>query len=258
MAFWAFIIGLNDGVFGKRRAKGMLLQIQNISKRFGGLTALQTLSCELERNAIVGLIGPNGAGKTTLFNCISGFFRPESGRVLFDDLDVTGMRPDLICHRGIARTFQNVKSFGDMTVLDNVLVGSFVPAQSKAEARSIAVDTLRFVGLLDRAYDLARDLTLGNRKRLELARAIATKPRLLLLDEVMAGLNATELQQMLVLLRELNESGVAILLIEHIMAAVMEISQKVIVIHHGEKIAEGTPQEVSMNETVIEAYFGGK
>jgi branched-chain amino acid transport system ATP-binding protein len=212
----------------------------------------------LEAPAIVGLIGPNGAGKTTLFNCISGFFRPESGSIRFNGEYITGLRPDIICHRGVARTFQNVKSFGDMTLLDNVMVGSFSPAKTRMEARSIAIDALAFVGLLDRAYDLARDLTLGNRKKLELARAIATKPRLLLLDEVMAGLNATELHQMLGLLRELNTRGIAILLIEHIMAAVMEISQKVFVIHHGEKIAEGTPLEVSTNATVITAYFGGK
>ena len=234
----------------------MLLEIQNISKIFGGLTAINNLSCTVDPGDIVGLIGPNGAGKTTLFNCISGFFKPESGRIIFDNGDVTGVRPDLICHRGVARTFQNVKSFGEMTLLDNVMVGSFSAAKTKAESRDIAIDSLEFVGLIDRADDLAKDLTIGNRKKLEVARAIATNPKLLLLDEVMAGLNSTELQQMLLLLRELNARGIAILLIEHIMAAVMNLSKKVIVIHHGEKIAEGLPSEVSTNKLVIEAYFG--
>jgi len=234
----------------------MLLEIQNISKIFGGLTAINNLSCSVSRGDVVGLIGPNGAGKTTLFNCISGFFKPESGRIIFDNGDITGVRPDLICHRGVARTFQNVKSFGEMTLLDNVMVGSFSAAKNKAESRDIAIDSLQFVGLIDRADDLAKDLTIGNRKKLEVARAIATNPKLLLLDEVMAGLNSTELQQMLILLRELNGRGIAILLIEHIMAAVMNISKKVIVIHHGEKIAEGLPAEVSTNKMVIEAYFG--
>jgi len=234
----------------------MLLEMQSISKIFGGLTAINNLSCTVDSGDIVGLIGPNGAGKTTLFNCISGFFKPESGRIIFDNGDITGVRPDLICHRGVARTFQNVKSFGEMTLLDNVMVGSFSAAKTKAESRDIAIDSLEFVGLIDRADDLAKDLTIGNRKKLEVARAIATNPKLLLLDEVMAGLNSTELQQMLLLLRELNARGIAILLIEHIMAAVMNISKKVIVIHHGEKIAEGLPSEVSTNKLVIEAYFG--
>jgi branched-chain amino acid transport system ATP-binding protein len=234
----------------------MLLEIQNITKRFGGLTAINNLSCTVDSSDIVGLIGPNGAGKTTLFNCISGFFKPESGSIIFGNDDITGVRPDLICHKGVARTFQNVKSFGEMTLLDNVMVGSFAAAKNKKESRVIALDSLEFVGLAERADDLAKDLTIGNRKKLEVARAIATKPKLLLLDEVMAGLNSTELQQMLLLLRELNARGIAILLIEHIMAAVMNVSKKVIVIHHGEKIAEGLPAEVSTNKLVVEAYFG--
>lgn len=234
----------------------MLLEIQNITKRFGGLTAINNLSCTVDSSDIVGLIGPNGAGKTTLFNCISGFFKPESGSIIFGNDDITGVRPDLICHKGVARTFQNVKSFGEMTLLDNVMVGSFAAAKNKKESRDIAMDSLAFVSLAERADDLAKDLTIGNRKKLEVARAIATKPKLLLLDEVMAGLNSTELQQMLLLLRELNARGIAILLIEHIMAAVMNVSKRVIVIHHGEKIAEGLPAEVSTNKLVIEAYFG--
>ena len=234
----------------------MLLEIQNISKIFGGLTAINNLSCTVDPGDIVGLIGPNGAGKTTLFNCISGFFKPESGSIIFNNDNITGVRPDLICHKGVARTFQNVKSFGEMTLFDNVMVGSFSAAKNKAESKDIAINSLEFVGLVERADDLAKDLTIGNRKKLEVARAIATNPKLLLLDEVMAGLNSTELQQMLLLLRELNARGIAILLIEHIMAAVMNISKKVIVIHHGEKIAEGIPSEVSTNKLVIEAYFG--
>jgi len=234
----------------------MLLEIQNISKIFGGLTAINNLSCTVDPGDIVGLIGPNGAGKTTIFNCISGFFKHESGSIIFNNDNITGVRPDLICHKGVARTFQNVKSFGEMTLFDNVMVGSFSAAKNKAESKDIAINSLEFVGLIDRADDLAKDLTIGNRKKLEVARAIATNPKLLLLDEVMAGLNSTELQQMLLLLRELNARGIAILLIEHIMAAVMNISKKVIVIHHGEKIAEGLPSEVSTNKLVIEAYFG--
>ena len=234
----------------------MLLEIQNISKIFGGLTAINNLSCTVDPGDIVGLIGPNGAGKTTLFNCISGFFKPESGSIIFNNDNITGVRPDLICHKGVARTFQNVKSFGEMTLFDNVMVGSFSAAKNKAESKDIAINSLEFVGLVERADDLAKDLTIGNRKKLEVARAIATNPKLLLLDEVMAGLNSTELQQMLLLLRELNARGIAILLIEHIMAAVMNISKKVIVIHHGEKIAEGLPSEISTNKLVIEAYFG--
>jgi len=234
----------------------MILEINNLTKTFGGLVAVNCLSLSIREGEIIGLIGPNGAGKTTLFNCIAGHLRPEAGSISFGGKDITGRRPEWICLQGIARTFQSAKTFGHMSVVDNVMVGAFAHTHHRKESRETALKCLDIVGLAQRADDFAGDLTIGARKKLEVSRALATAPRLLLLDEVMAGLNQTEVLQMISLLREINGRGITLFIIEHIMAVIMELSQRVVVIHHGEKLVEGTPREVSQNPFVIKAYLG--
>jgi branched-chain amino acid transport system ATP-binding protein len=234
----------------------MILEVNNLTKAFGGLVAVNSLNLSIHEGEIVGLIGPNGAGKTTFFNCIAGHLRPEAGSISFEGEDITGRRPEQICLRGIARTFQSAKTFGHMSVVDNVMVGAFAHTRNRKKSKEIALKCLDIVGLASRADDLAGDLTIGVRKKLEISRALATGPRLLLLDEVMAGLNQTEVLQMISLIREINRQGITLFIIEHIMAVIMELSQRVVVIHHGEKLVEGTPQEVSQNPFVIKAYLG--
>ena len=235
-----------------------LLALERCTKRFGGLVANREVSLAIEPREIVGLIGPNGAGKTTLFNCISGHYHPEEGRVLFDGHDVTRTRPDRVCRLGIARTWQIVRVFGRMTALDNVICGALKRTNRLGEAQARAARLLAFTGLAGKESVLAANLTLADKKRLEITRALATEPRLLLLDEAMSGLTATETAAAVELVRRIHaELDLAICVVEHVMEVVMPLSHRVIVLDHGDKIAEGRPEDVARNEQVIAAYLGG-
>jgi branched-chain amino acid transport system ATP-binding protein len=232
------------------------LVCENITKSFGGLTAVSKVSFQIERGGIVGLIGPNGAGKTTLFSLINGFYSLDQGSVLFLDEPIHQLKPNKICKKGIGRTFQIAKPFSNLTILQNVRMGAYNATHKMAIAEENALEVIHFVDLGEKKDQLAKNLTIEDRKRLELARALATKPKLLLLDEVMAGLNPTEIEVVALLIREINKKGVTIFLIEHVMKAIMPLSDRIIVLHHGEKITEGTPLEISKNPKVIEAYLG--
>ncbi len=237
------------------------LEVDNITKRFGGLTALDHVSFKVYEGEILGLIGPNGAGKTTMFNVITGVYKPEEGRVLYYGEDITGLKPHVIARKGIARTHQVVKPFNELTVLENAMIGALFGTRhgqiTEEEARSIAMEILEFVGLAEKAEEPAKVLNIQEKKRLELARALAEEPRLLLLDEVLAGLNPTEVARMLELLRKIRrEKGVTMIMIEHVMHAVMNLADRIVVLHFGRKLAEGTPEEVARNPEVIAAYLG--
>ena len=236
-----------------------LLEGEKVTKYFGGLAAVSEVDFYVDEGEIMGLIGPNGAGKTTLFNLISASLEPKLGEIKFRGKKINGLSPYKICRLGIARTFQTVKVFGNMPVIENVRVGSlFGPLNglSTAEATKEATELLEFVGLSNVAYTPARDLTLAHQKRLEVARALATKPTLLMLDELMAGLNQTELLEAMELIKQIQKKGITIIMIEHVMKAIMGICDRIIVLHHGKKIADGTPQEVANSKTVIEVYLG--
>ncbi|MGQ9676132.1 MAG: ABC transporter ATP-binding protein [Chloroflexota bacterium] len=233
-----------------------ILEVRGVVKRFGGLTAVKNVSFELQQGEILGLIGPNGAGKTTLFNCIAGVYPLESGEILFKGQNIAGLPPNKICHLGIARTFQVVKPFETISVFDNVVVGGFCRAKSRAEAELAAREALEITRFGSRAVMQAQNLTVAGLKRLELARALATRPELLLLDEVVAGCNPKESDELVEIIRDVRERGVTILIIEHVMKALMALSDRVVVLHNGELIANGTPAQIALDENVVKAYLG--
>jgi branched-chain amino acid transport system ATP-binding protein len=233
-----------------------LLEARGISKRFGGVQAVSALDLDVAEGEVVGVIGPNGAGKTTAFNLLSGFLPPDAGEIRFRNRSVLGWKPHAICALGLARTFQIVRPFPRLTVLDNVLVGALSRHARAAAARARARDVVDRLGLGAKASLPASGLTLAERKRVELARALATEPALLLLDEVMAGLNPTEIATLVGLIREIHAGGVSILLIEHNMRAVMALSHRIVVLSFGERVAEGPPAAIARHPRVIEAYLG--
>jgi branched-chain amino acid transport system ATP-binding protein len=236
-----------------------ILEGEHITKNFGGLAALADVNFYVNEGEILGLIGPNGAGKTTLFNIISGALPLKSGTIRFKDKPINGLSPNEICKRGIARTFQLIKIFGHMTVYENVLTGTLFGTSEKLSSKEAAARTselLEFMDLASFSNSIAKDLTFVNQKKVEVARALATHPDLLMLDEFMAGLNQTEVMQGIELVKRIRDRGVTILMIEHVMTAIMSVCNRVIVLHHGEKIADGTPSEIANNKSVIEVYFG--
>ncbi len=233
-----------------------LIEIRNVSKNFGGLAALTHVSFFLKQGEILGLIGPNGAGKTTLFNVVNGFYPPSRGEVFFKSEKISDLKPHQICKLGIARTFQVVRPLQRMTALDNVIASAFLRAKNKSEAEGIALETMRFTGLYEDRHVVSKGLPLGKRKKLEITRALATRPEMLLLDESFAGLNPSEQNELIQIIRKVRANGITIMVIEHHMKVIMSISDRIVVLNYGEKIAEGTPKEVGNNPLVIQAYLG--
>jgi branched-chain amino acid transport system ATP-binding protein len=233
-----------------------ILEAKGVTKIFGGLVAVKAVDFRVEKGEIVGLIGPNGAGKTTFFNMISGFYRPNEGDVLFNGSSIVGLKPSRICKLGMTRTFQIVKPFPELTVLENVMMGAFNHHAKSADARVKAMAVMELLGLAERAGELAGNLPVAGRKRVEIAKALATEPELMLLDEVMAGLTPPEMHQMIDTVRRIRETGVTMVIVEHVMPVIMSLCDRIYVLHHGEKIADGTPEEIVANKNVMEAYLG--
>jgi len=234
----------------------LLLEVQNLSKRFGGLQAVNNLNFQVKKGEILGLIGPNGAGKTTVFNLITGVYRPDGGVIKFREEDIAGLKPFTICTKGICRTFQIAQPFREMTSLKNVMIGAFSRTSYTEEAKNKAEEILSYVGLAEKKEILAKELTTIDQRRLEIARALATDPKLLLLDETMAGLNPKECDEAVSLIKKIRDGGITIIVVEHVMRAIMSLSERIIVLDYGTKIAEGEPEEIRSNENVIEAYLG--
>jgi branched-chain amino acid transport system ATP-binding protein len=233
-----------------------ILEIKHVSKFFGGLAANSDVSFDVAQDMIMGLIGPNGAGKTTLFNCITGFYPPSRGEIVFNGRRMNGLHPDAVCKLGMARTWQKVRPLAKMTVVDNVMVGALCRTNSLKVARDSAMEQLKVVHLEHRADVRAGSLPIGERKKLEVARVLATRPKLLLLDEVMGGLNPAESEEIIQLILDIKKIGITQMVIEHDMKAIMRISDRIVVLNSGEKLAEGTPQEVVSNDAVVQAYLG--
>ncbi len=236
----------------------MLLEVNSVTKKFGGLNALSDISFSIDRGELIGLIGPNGAGKTTLFNCITGVLNTSSGTIHFDNNLISGKKAFQIARAGIARSYQIVQPFGNMTTLQNAMVGGFCNTNNYKKAEDIAMNALKLVNLDHKKDVAAHTLNLGERKKLEVAKALSVEPKLLLLDEVMAGLTIQEVQEMVKIIESINKSGVTIMVIEHIMEAIMSLSKRVVVMNFGKKIAEGSPLEIKDNKQVVEAYLGSE
>jgi branched-chain amino acid transport system ATP-binding protein len=234
----------------------IILEARNVTKRFGGLVAVNKAEMSVVKGRITGLIGPNGAGKTTFFNLLSGFMQPDEGEIVFNGQNLNGLRPSQICKLGMTRTFQIVKPFPELTVLENVMIGAFNKTGSTKHAKEIALDVLELVEFFDQAKMSAGALPVAGRKRVEVAKALATQPELLLLDEVLAGLTPTEMQKMIAVLGKVRDAGITIVIVEHVMAVIMSLCDHIVVINNGENIASGNPQEISVNPAVMEAYLG--
>ena len=233
-----------------------ILNVKNLTMKFGSLAAVDDVSLSVRKGEIIGLIGPNGAGKTTFFNCLTGYLTPQNGAVQFDGQPITGMRPNRICRLGLARTFQIVQVFREMATWENVIVGAFCRTANSAEAYQETMEILKFTGLYEKKDSLVGNLTIADQKRLEISKALATKPHLLMLDEAMAGLNATETIEAIELIKKIRGRGITLIVVEHVMEVIMSISERVVVFDSGKKIAEDTPEKIVKNARVIQAYLG--
>lgn len=233
-----------------------ILKVENLTMKFGNLAALDNVSLAVKEGEIVGLIGPNGAGKTTFFNCLTGYLQPQRGSIFFEEKEITGLRPNEICRLGLARTFQVVQVFKEMTTWENVLVGAFCRTADICQAYAQTIEVLKLTELEDKKDQVVGNLTIADQKRLEISKALATKPRLLMLDEAMAGLNATETKEAIELIKKIRAQGITLVIVEHVMEVIMSISDRVIVFDSGRKIAEDVPEKIVQNPRVIEAYLG--